>query len=514
MSRFGAADSPSARRVDAALLLLTITLAVFTGLLIAVPWIAPAAVSDRLDLAITTSATLVAGAVAALEWARGRVTRDGASLVRASAFGVLTVLNAVTLAVLLLGVEEGVGASLDAPGQLPIVAGVVARATCAALLVAAGFPAVRSAGPRLHPLLLGLGPAVLVLGLLALGVALGEGLPLIVDPSVLERLAREPTAILTPGSAPILVISQTAIGLAFLAAAVLAHRAYRVSGRIGEALFAAGFLIAAFSQVHGALHPGSYASLTTTGDMLRLAFYGVLLAAIVIDRRDDLRELQAANVEIRRLADAEVASAALQERARLAREIHDGLAQDLWYAKLKQSRLGARAELDGEARQLSDEVATAIDAALAEARHAVTAMREDAGTGPIVEVLQRQVADFSDRFALEAELSVEGPNPSIAPRTAAEVVRIVQEALTNARRHADATVVRVLVTTTDEMRVVVADNGRGFRPDVAPGGFGLDSMRQRAALVGGDLSVSSEPANGTQVTLRVPLDRVEEAGDG
>jgi signal transduction histidine kinase len=197
----------------------------------------------------------------------------------------------------------------------------------------------------------------------------------------------------------------------------------------------------------------------------------------------------------------------VEERARLAREIHDGLAQDLWYAKLKQSRLTQLAPLDEEGRALSVEVETAIDAALAEARHAVAAMRAGSADGTLLEILDRLVADFNDRFAIRATLEHEGPLPAIGPRAQAETLRIIQEALTNARKHADATVVRVRVAADADIRIVVADNGRGFRPGSEGGGFGLESMRQRAELIGADLSVVSEPQNGTRVELTIPQGR-------
>jgi len=126
--------------------------------------------------------------------------------------------------------------------------------------------------------------------------------------------------------------------------------------------------------------------------------------------------------------------------------------------------------------------------------------------GSLVEILRRQVEDFSDRFAIRAELVREGSvEPEIGPRAQAELIRIVQEALTNVRKHADATVVRVLVKTDDELRIAISDNGRGFRPDTAPAGFGLESMRQRAAVIGAQLSVTSAPHDGSRVELVMPL---------
>jgi two-component system nitrate/nitrite sensor histidine kinase NarX len=117
--------------------------------------------------------------------------------------------------------------------------------------------------------------------------------------------------------------------------------------------------------------------------------------------------------------------------------------------------------------------------------------------------------DFSDRFALRAEVKNTGPVPELEPRAQAEVLRIVQEALTNVRKHADATVVRVDLESGADLKVTIADNGRGFRPDVATGGFGLESMRQRAELIGARLTVSSEPSDGTRVELVVPVRRGE-----
>ena len=143
--------------------------------------------------------------------------------------------------------------------------------------------------------------------------------------------------------------------------------------------------------------------------------------------------LREAHGEVQRLAEAQAASAQLEERARIAREIHDGLAQDLWYAKLKQSRLARRVADDGESRILSDEVGNAIDAALAEARSAVVAMRPGASPGDLPDMIARQVVDFSDRFALRAEVRNSGPLPQVEPRAQAEVLRIVQEALTTSQ---------------------------------------------------------------------------------
>ncbi len=499
------------RASDAAIVLLVAALAVGTIALMLLPDVAPALVDDRVDIAIITSAALIATAVAALAWGRGRVENDAAAVLRGAAFGVLALLNGVTLAVYLVGADAALGASLSDPGQLPLICAVVGRGLAALLLVLAGYASVRGPLPLLRPGLVLVGPMLILALVMVLGVLALDRLPAFAPLSALDALADDPTRQLVPGTAPLLVLAQGAIAVAFLLAAGLAYRSFRASGRAGDILLGVGLLIAAFSQVHAAIHPGSYSSLVTSGDFLRLAFYAVLLVGIVVDSRADLADLRRANLEVGRLAEAELAAVTLEERARLAREIHDGLAQDLWYAKLKQGRLAQTAQFDEAGQQLSDEVGEAIDNALAEARSAVAAMRAGGEAGPLLDMLERLVEDFSDRFALQAELTVSGPEPDISPRAQAEVMRIVQEALTNARKHADATVLRVAVATGADLRITVSDNGRGFRPEAVTEGFGLDSMRQRADLVGGTLEIMSEERGGSRVELVMPISRREDS---
>jgi two-component system nitrate/nitrite sensor histidine kinase NarX len=152
-------------------------------------------------------------------------------------------------------------------------------------------------------------------------------------------------------------------------------------------------------------------------------------------------------------------------------------------------------------------VLTAIDAALAEARQAVMAMRADPSRGSTLEdVLDSYVDDFADRFGLRAEFQADGVRGRLAPRSEAEVLRIVQEALNNVRRHADATLVRVSVERPDgRVRVTVADNGKGFDPEsVGDDRYGLRGMRERAEMVGAELRIDSRPADGTRIILDLP----------
>jgi signal transduction histidine kinase len=228
---------------------------------------------------------------------------------------------------------------------------------------------------------------------------------------------------------------------------------------------------------------------------------------VVVESRDDLAELRDANLEVRRLAQAEVAAVALEERARLAREIHDGLAQHLWFAKLKFERLaGTLSDAD---QPLAAEVTSALDAAIVEAREALVTMRASVAEDvPFADMLQRTVDDFEDRSGLRVEFGMPTALPAaLAPRVQVELVRIVSEALTNVHKHADATTVRISAEMgAGELLITITDNGRGFVPDEAfDQGLGLRGMRERARLISGNLLVRSELSGGTTVEVRVPV---------
>jgi signal transduction histidine kinase len=231
-----------------------------------------------------------------------------------------------------------------------------------------------------------------------------------------------------------------------------------------------------------------------------------LLYGVQAEIQGELVAVRRANSELARLRDVDAANATLAERARLAREIHDGLAQDLWYAKLKQSRLAQDPALDIEARSTADEVLTAIDSALADARQAVMALRAPPTGSSLEEILRGYVDEFADRYGLRADFQTDDALPRLPPRTEAEVLRIVQEALNNVRKHADATVVRVRSSIENgSIVIVVADNGRGFDPiAVGTGGFGLRGMRERTDLISGSLSLDSRPGDGARVSVRFP----------
>jgi signal transduction histidine kinase len=488
--------------------LLLIGLTAFTAVAFLTPVISVALINERLDLIINTGASIGALAIAGLAWARYRVTAEAAAFAQAAAFLALGTVNAAALLVLAANRGAELGFSLDDPGPLPVLSFMLARFVAAALLLVGGVWAIRRT--TLRPHWAGVMVAVPTVFTLALLSVLSRTDPeSLLSQAAYDHLRRLPGDPLEPSllSAGLLGV-QLGIGAMFLAGAGFAYRTVIRDHRPADAYLAIGLVLAAFSQVHAAVNPGSYAALVTTGDFLRVGFYAVLLAGVFVQSRSDVRTIQEANAELRLLRDAEVNRALLEERGRVAREMHDGLAQDLWTARLKQGRLASMVDGEGQ-RALAQEVIDAIDTGIADARQAVMAMRAGSTDAPLLDVVERYVEDFGDRFALDARFEATGSAPVLPARSEAEVLRIVQEALNNVRKHADATVVRVSASATDEgLEIMVMDNGRGFDDDRPTSGFGLVGMRERAALIGARFAVQSAPSDGTRVVIAIPTGAV------
>ena len=315
---------------------------------------------------------------------------------------------------------------------------------------------------------------------------------------------------LMPGALPdvgaLALLIQASAAAIFLVGMFLYRRSYLRNGPVLDGYLAVAMLIAAVSEITFYFYPGIYGPRVTLAEALRLGFFVVLLLGINAEARSDMRALRSAYAALDRLRLSEAERATLEERTRVARELHDGLAQDLWFAKLKHERLVPY--VPDEQKPLAIEVTQAIDAAISEAKQAVATMRSsEERERTLEELISRIVDDFAGRSGVRADLSVADLPEGLEPRTQVEVLRILQEALTNVRKHADATVVRVNAEVSDRtFRLTIIDNGRGFRPEETSGdGLGVVGMRERARLMGGDLFVSSEPSGGTAVQLDVPI---------
>ena len=195
------------------------------------------------------------------------------------------------------------------------------------------------------------------------------------------------------------------------------------------------------------------------------------------------------------------------ERRRLARDLHDGVLQDLSYTTAAMGIV----QLNAEGTGLEEELQKAIDAIRRAAqglRAAVNDLRiEDERDRPfpdLVESLVERNRGMARGYEIILEVEEGFPATSLGD-AGTEILRVLQEALTNARRHSRARNVQVTLSKDrDELVAEVADDGLGFGPGTNPG-VGLRSMGERAAALGGKLEIESEVGEGTRVRLRVSI---------
>jgi signal transduction histidine kinase len=200
---------------------------------------------------------------------------------------------------------------------------------------------------------------------------------------------------------------------------------------------------------------------------------------------------------------AEFGRAVAEERARVAREIHDGLAQYLFAVATHATMLETA---EGAARE--ETIANLKDATVAaqqEARFAVLALSSASGTAPFDAALRRYIDFLTADGELEVELDID-PNVWLAPDEQIEVFRIVQEGLGNVRKHAKATRAEVTIAERidGERFVTIRDDGEGFDGETTAAGQGLKNIRSRAASIEGGFTLTSTPGIGTalEVVLR------------
>ncbi|MGW0286439.1 sensor histidine kinase [Streptomyces sp. NPDC003236] len=228
-------------------------------------------------------------------------------------------------------------------------------------------------------------------------------------------------------------------------------------------------------------------------------------------RRRLIEELTATRAD---LARAQHTAGVLAERERLAREIHDTLAQGLSSIQLL-LRAAERAlpeRPEAAARHVDQARQAAVDN-LAEARRFVAALTPPALEGTtLAGALERLCATTSARHPLTVRFHVTGAPAPLPTAHEVALLRITQSALANTVRHAGATTADVTLTHLDDhVCVDIADDGTGFDPDALPspepddGGFGLAAMRARLAALGGTLTIGSSPGRGTSLSARLPL---------
>jgi signal transduction histidine kinase len=457
-----------------------------TALVAAAPDLRYGPQRPALHAQIATAAALVALLVAFLAAGRYRRTPLAADLLLATSFALLGATNLLTSAV-----QSAIGRSPEGPlAWAPVSGRVVAAALLAAAAIAGGnrlrssSPAtdagrLRVPRPRHAARVLALGSVGAMAVLALLLAALDPQLPPAAGSGVSP--AYGPFA----GSPASIVLKGTCLALVVIAAVGFALRARRRPDRLSIPL-SWGVTLLAFAWLNYVLVPSLYVNWFYAGDVLALAAYLVLAAGAVAEIRDYQQDRT-------RLA-------AIEERGRVARELHDGVAQEVLYLLAQVRRLQAQ-----QPGPETDRLLGAAERALAESRSAISTLRAPIDE-PLAVALARIAGELGRRFQLDVHIEADA-DVDVEPAVRDALARIVGEALSNAARHGHARCATIELQSGPPGRLRVRDDGCGFDADparVPDGAFGLQAMRERAAAVGGRTQIRSAPGDGTEIEVTLP----------
>jgi signal transduction histidine kinase len=427
---------------------------------LAVPLVAPLQMAyhaPSLHVALETGIALI-GLVATAIVVRG--WQDGLRLDRlviAAGLALIALTSAALAAMLAISPDAG-------PRGLVALTGMLVGS----LLVAAGAfaPARRLAAPRAAV-------AVMVAVVLTALAAAAGPVELVLELWRGHERARDPMRTLLAQPVAAIALQLTMAGSLAIAAVGLTGRAMRMHDAFARRLGLA-ILFFAFSMLQYALLPPLEPEWVHMGDLMRLLFCVMLLWAAVLE-----------------VAAAVAARAAARERRRIARDLHDGVAQELAFIRRRAARLAGDPD--------AEEIVVAAERALEDSRWAIEHLAR-APDEPLDRVLARHAAVSAARTGVSITFSTSG-SADVGPEVSEALARILGEAVTNAG-HGNATVVHVELST-DPLRMRVIDDGAGFDTTINAPGFGLGGMRERAALVGAELSVRSGPGAGTEVAVEL-----------
>lgn len=234
----------------------------------------------------------------------------------------------------------------------------------------------------------------------------------------------------------------------------------------------------------------------------------VLLSADEVELLDALASHLASSLEGLRADALDREAAVAEERALLARNLHDSIAQSLAFLKI-QVQLLRTAVQKGQTSQMQgalDELDIGLRESISDVRELLVHFRTRTNTDDIEQALQETLQKFQSQTGLSGQLQVHGQGLPLPSDVQVQVLHVVQEALSNVRKHAGAAQVELEVVKGARWRFVVRDNGAGFDTQKHPGEshVGLNIMRERAGRIGAEVNVVSAAGQGTTVTLTLP----------
>ena len=221
---------------------------------------------------------------------------------------------------------------------------------------------------------------------------------------------------------------------------------------------------------------------------------------------------------VRRGREVAALNAVIEERARLSRELHDGLAQLVAFLLVRLDTVAGLVDSDRrrEAAAEIEQLRRVADDLYLDVREAIAGLRSQVTERGLVPALRDYLDEFEERHGIAVALDAAEAPAQVPDLIGMHVFRIVQEALSNVRKHADAHHVWVIIRANDRrLELEIGDDGVGFEPAIGlastPRSLGLTSMRERAEALGGALRVQSAPGTGTRVLVSVPLDSDHQA---
>lgn len=367
-------------------------------------------------------------------------------------------------------------------GDLSTWGVLVTRTMAAGFMTAAAFTGRRKISvPRRISVSVVLISALIVTLVGLVITRLGSSLP----PAVAQSLPADATRPVLEGHELVLVLQAVVMAMFVAVAFKFTFFAERDNDELMR-WFGAGAALAAFARLNYLLYPSLYSNYVYTGDAFRLGFYLTLLIG--------------AGREIASYWEGFARTAVAEERRRIARDLHDGLAQELAFLWADMRALGRDRPDDERIHRAT----AAAERALDESRRAISAF-----TRPPNEPLDVAITGFIEEVArrLDARLRLDlAPDIELPAKPREDLLRVVREAVTNAVRHGHAETITVRLWKDDAVRLKISDDGVGFDPDQPQrnGSFGIVSMRERVTNHGGRLQISSSPGQGTEVEVVLP----------
>ena len=421
-----------------------------------------------------TIAACAAMLLAGLSYGRWRQSRLAPDLITCYAFSMLAVGNVVFVLLPIIASSDSVTTSVRAAAL--VCGGVSAVMLMVATLVPERVTGLRRAQTDFPVLVL----AVLLVAAVAAVVAAHSA-------RTFATLSGTPSAEAVGSSGGSAVVAVHLIAAAaFAVGSVRFGRRARANGDHFYAWLAVTCALWALARANFAFTPTRSLAQITVGDWLRLAAYLVAVVAAASEFMSYWR----------RLAE----TAVLEERRRIARDLHDGLAQELAFIATQ-----TRAMAGGKDKTAAV-VARASERALDESRRAIAALTRPVDE-PLDVALAQQAEEIGGRLGIRVLLDLEHVR-GVSSDTKEALLRIAREAMTNAGRHGRPSKIVVSLVNHDGVTLRIADDGRGFRVDdpkvYAGGRYGVAGMKERAEALGGQVRVESRPYGGTKVEVWVP----------